>query len=497
MKPSTVLAIASLAALASCVQGKPQPQSAVQDDYLNDDEYYDDGLDYGGDEAYDDRGEEEEITVDPNFTSNAETITVDKGTTISLPCYVDEFPKNYVIMWKKVTSDQPKFLAVGKTIMGSKDRMSVQLNHKGDKRGSTLTIRLAVDEDAGQYICQLGSTGQKELKHTVEIRQPPEISKTPKSGHVLAKKGDTVSMKCIGKGDPLPEVSWTRVGKRMPDGSNVMKGDELNFINVNHRHSGIYTCTADNGFGEPVKEKIEVSVEFEPEVEVEEVFIHATQGNAIELVCVVNANPKPIVKWFKNTMELTDENARLNNHGHRHTLMIPSVTEEDLGNYTCRAENKHGLTSRELEVSGKAGFADFTSSARGGEPASYLLEWQSESRTRITSFELRHRARGEHSWKTAHIEPIPTTNFIYAGKQQITGLAEATQYEATVAAKNQEGWSRHSKVFHFATFGAEPLRDVNSATNFRSHQSILSALSVACAVIAYAHLPALGLRMGL
>ena len=64
----------------------------MQDDYLNDDEYYEDGLDYGGDEAYDDRGEEEEITVDPNFTSNAETITVDKGTTISLPCYVDEFP---------------------------------------------------------------------------------------------------------------------------------------------------------------------------------------------------------------------------------------------------------------------------------------------------------------------------------------------------------------------------------------------------------------------
>ena len=40
------------------------------------------------------------------------------------------FAENYVIMWKKVTSDQPKFLAVGKTIMGSKDRMSVQLNHK-------------------------------------------------------------------------------------------------------------------------------------------------------------------------------------------------------------------------------------------------------------------------------------------------------------------------------------------------------------------------------
>ena len=45
-----------------------------------------------------------------------------------------------------------------------------------------------------------------------------------------------------------------------------------------------------------MKEKIEVNVEFQPEVEVEEVFIHATQGNAIELVCVVHAHPKPVVK---------------------------------------------------------------------------------------------------------------------------------------------------------------------------------------------------------
>ena len=76
----------------------------MQDDYLNDDEYYDDGLDYGGDEAYDDRGEEEEITVDPNFTSNAETITVDKGTTISLPCYVDEFPSKKLMQYRTCTT---------------------------------------------------------------------------------------------------------------------------------------------------------------------------------------------------------------------------------------------------------------------------------------------------------------------------------------------------------------------------------------------------------
>ena len=33
-------------------------------------------------------------------------------------------------------------------------------------------------------------------------------------------------------------------------------------------------------------------------------------------------------------------------------------------------------------------------------------------------------------------------------------LKVASRYEATVAAQNEEDWSRHSPVYHFATFGA-------------------------------------------
>ena len=36
----------------------------------------------------------------------------------------------------------------------------------------------------------------------------------------------------------------------------------------------------------------------------------------------------------------------------------------------------------------------------------------------------------------------------------LTDLKGATRYEATVAAQNEEDWSRHSPVYHFATFGA-------------------------------------------
>ena len=36
----------------------------------------------------------------------------------------------------------------------------------------------------------------------------------------------------------------------------------------------------------------------------------------------------------------------------------------------------------------------------------------------------------------------------------LLGLKPATRFEATVAAQNDEDWSRHSPVYHFSTFGA-------------------------------------------
>ena len=66
--------------------GKPQNV-----DYSYDDSDYDqdsDEYDAAGDEA----DMEQAFSIDPNFTIQGQTITVDKGTTIKLPCYVDEFP---------------------------------------------------------------------------------------------------------------------------------------------------------------------------------------------------------------------------------------------------------------------------------------------------------------------------------------------------------------------------------------------------------------------
>ena len=58
-----------------------------QDDY--DSALYDEDYKSDNPEGYD---EEEGFTVDPNILTKGNTFTVDKGTTIRLPCYVDKFP---------------------------------------------------------------------------------------------------------------------------------------------------------------------------------------------------------------------------------------------------------------------------------------------------------------------------------------------------------------------------------------------------------------------
>ena len=69
----------------------------------------------------------------------------------------------------------------------------------------------------------------------------------------------------------------------MPNGDDTIVGSDLTFVSVNRHHSGTYECSANNGFGTVATESIELDVEYVPEVEVEEVFVHAAAGNKVRL----------------------------------------------------------------------------------------------------------------------------------------------------------------------------------------------------------------------
>merc|ERR1711913_81300 len=82
----------------------------------------------------------------PKLITPPQTIHVNIGDTIRLSCEVDKL-NDILIFWRK----GGKVLAIGDTLFKLDDRIKVEQN----RNGSELTIRQAVEDDGGEYSCQI------------------------------------------------------------------------------------------------------------------------------------------------------------------------------------------------------------------------------------------------------------------------------------------------------------------------------------------------------
>lgn len=433
------------------------------DDQYNYDNYDDNDQDYP-------ETEKEKPVYNPKILTKPLKLAVPEGTTINLPCHVDKLGGN-IVLWYKDSVDNT--ISLGNTIVNNDKRATVSSVENGTKAGSELLIGVATPEDEGSYVCQIQNDEKKEIKHFVSIITPPTVKiASPGDGDVIstisqttlnAKKGDDVTLSCSGEGTPEPTVTWTRLGKKMPDGSASRSETEIMYTKVTRKHEGTYKCTASNGSGNDASKTIKVVVEYEPEIEVQEVFIHSQTGDSVELVCNVHAVPRPKVVWSKNNIEINDEdhaNIEIKNMGHKHTLSIDGVNKEDYGTYHCEAVNSLGKAKQQLEISGNAKAAKFSSDAAGQEETNYNLEWSAMSYTPITEFLLEYKEEGQGTWSSMKIKPnLDSQPYHKSGKHYFDNLQAATNYQARVKSNNGEGWSKSSPVFHFATKGAAPRSD--------------------------------------
>ena len=142
----------------------------------------------------------------------------------------------------------------------------------------------------------------------------------------------------------------------MPDGTESIAGEKITLENVSPKDAGTYTCTAANGNGSPVSNRIIVNIEYKPIVELEEVFVHTQAGNKVEIVCKVHGHPHPAVEWRKDgeVIKKDEERMKIQRFGSKYSLAIKSVEREDYGSYSCQASNYLGSTTAVQEISGKS-----------------------------------------------------------------------------------------------------------------------------------------------
>ena len=75
------------------------------------------------------------------------------------------------------------------------------------------------------------------------------------------------------------------------------------------------------------------------------------EGSSVNLTCEAVAGwPEPQITWLKNnTLQ-----------GECLTLFFSEITKEDEGQYTCKAENEAGISTKDIDISVKGVFVKLT-----------------------------------------------------------------------------------------------------------------------------------------
>ena len=181
-----------------------------------------------------------------------------------------------------------------------------------------------------------------------------------------------------------------------------------------------------------------------------------------EIVCIVESSPAAEVTWRKNGESLDESSPDiiLSKSDNKYSLLIVSVSEDSVGEYSCTAKNSLGEATANVDISGDATPADILSNHIGDFTDKFTLEWSVYSKSVIDMFEVKVRKQGEEKWKVNEVKVKSNEtnrNVTFDGDTEINAklllldLEPATKYEVSVASKNQFGLNSHGDLFIFTT----------------------------------------------
>lgn len=398
--------------------------------------------------------------VSPLIVSDPLEISKPRGDTAQFHCKVKHLGDR-LIVWRRGYD----VLATGPNVVSADPRVSVE-KHSGI---NILNIRDIGEQDAGEYVCQISIPNDiLSVQHSLNVLVPPTVVATPPEGHIRVKEGEEVNLQCEVSGNPLPSVVWSKQDGILPQSAHKTcpKDSCLTLASVHRDDSGVYTCSADNGVGQPDTASITLTVEYSPMIKVDEENIPSGPGNRVSINCQVSGEPTPSVNWFfaDRQIHASAPEISIKQTFGTHTLVLNDVTNASFGNYSCVARNNLGTYKKYIEVHGRPTSAVFHTKAMVPGKTSYELSWEVESFVTIQEYRLLYRRIEMKSGTRIKVEAgSDWTNVIipgddhkhYSSKQtmrwRLDNLLPDTTYECLVQARNKYGWSQASRMYTFQT----------------------------------------------
>uniref|UniRef100_A0A3Q1B6M5 Hemicentin-1 n=1 Tax=Amphiprion ocellaris TaxID=80972 RepID=A0A3Q1B6M5_AMPOC len=224
-----------------------------------------------------------------------------------------------------------------------------------DTLGGTMTLKETQNADAGDYTCvAVNAAGTSLGKISLDVGAAPKFTREPSD--VAVDIGFNVTLPCHAQGHPEPQVTWRR-----EDGSPLFnrprihgtvsqsKGD-LHIYHLWLEDEAVYICEAQNHFGRiQTQARIRVTGLVSPVIAMSPAVLSVIEDQQLTLPCVLLAgNPLPERQWLHNYgLVTTDQYVTVRRDG---SLHIERVRLDDVGDYTCLAENAIGATNHTTTV---------------------------------------------------------------------------------------------------------------------------------------------------
>jgi len=312
----------------------------------------------------------------PTISYITPSITTKIGGTIEMDCSV-LYATEYPILWVKLPSNceagretynyrtqeadscTPVPLSQGSALIITDTRFSMRY----DTASSTYTLQIKDVQrpDEGTYQCQIiVAINNKVARHVaLNVIEPPIIADNS-TRSVVVQENAPAELICHALGSPTPAVSWRRQNNAiLPTGGIQYRGNVLKIHSVKKEDRGTYYCVADNGVGKPAQRNVAVEVEFPPSVEYGGGGGDVGQalGYSAELVCHVEAYPRPTITWIHEGIQLSTNQHYVVDNGFttaddftETSVRIKKLGRRQMGTYYCRAQNKLGSAEREFRV---------------------------------------------------------------------------------------------------------------------------------------------------
>ncbi|XP_054724354.1 neurotrimin-like, partial [Uloborus diversus] len=297
----------------------------------------------------------QEVSPEPEFAEPIPNVTVSVGRDVSLPCVVDNL-STFRVAW--IHTNRYTLLTLQNRVITRNARYKVTHN---SHRTWWLHIADIQERDRGEYMCQINTSPMKSQTGYIEVVVPPHIEEEETSSDTEVREGSDVSLRCVAKGSPNPEITWRRedsqeitIGKKKV---TSIKSPELNITKVGRLQMGAYLCIASNGVQPAVSKRIVLSVNFAPMIWIPNQLVGAPIGTDVTLDCNLESYPQSVTYWNREggIMVLTNEkfNNQLITSGLYKVTMrltIRNLKPDDFAPYTCVAKNSLGETEGTIRL---------------------------------------------------------------------------------------------------------------------------------------------------